>query len=571
MHEGENQPWRAAGQLRAGARMLSLRDLHLPHSHISRAASGKFPAILPGKNLARAGAKVTMSGSVGRDCWQWWQGGGKRFESVSPCHVRDLRLVPHASAHWPRPTGEFRDHLIPRSDATVRPRSPAADAFAVMATEAEKSAVDQGHTAESAIAPPPAPAAAVAVAAPPLLPPAPPAVVATSAAPLPLSPAPPLSLPHAVPVSGAPVPVAQPLPVAQPPAQAVARGPALGTAVGAGPDSAHLVAPAAAPVNPVAQRLAESQIRAAVGANAAAHRGRGSPRRRPSSSYRSAHRGGRGGWWGGHGRGRGGPSEMQQLREDFPGMLAAAMRNALNGAPNLGSSPAPAAPAPAPVPVNAQVPAAPLAASAPHESAYPRAPAPGGDRAPPAYVRPVSASQYPPLPWIPPLPDTGFVGAGGGAARGAFVPPRRFAEAPSVQPPPPLPVPPAALRTGVAQVPTATLAQLWRLVECQQALTLILVNAHFAILQSPGSTLDREARGDCLAAAAQLAFLLLPLLGAPAMGGVAVSELNGTVQGLTAHLQAGGGIEAVGATALVVQQLWRTMRGILAALDAHLM
>ncbi|CAI5534525.1 unnamed protein product [Closterium sp. Naga37s-1] len=214
---------------------------------------------------------------------------------------------------------------------------------------------------------------------------------------------------------------------------------------------------------------------------------------------------------------------MQQLREDFPGMLAAAMRNALNGAPNLGSSPAPAAPAPAPAPVNAQVPAAPLAAPAPHASAYPRAPAPGSDRAPPAYVRPVSASQYPPLPWIPPLPDTGFVGAGGGGARGAFVPPRRFAEAPSVQPPPPLPVPPAALRTGVAQVPTATLAQLWRLVECQQALTLILVNAHFAILQSPGSTLGREARGDCLAAAAQLAFLLLPLLGAPAMGGVAHS------------------------------------------------
>ncbi|CAI5528660.1 unnamed protein product [Closterium sp. Naga37s-1] len=322
------------------------------------------------------------------------------------------------------------------------------------------------------------------------------------------------------------------------PAQAVAGGPAQGTAVGAGPDSAHLVAPSAAPVNPVAQRLAEV----------------------PDTRCR--------GWQCGSASGA---SEVQQLREDFPGMLAAAMRNALNGAPNLGSSPAPAAPVPAPAPVNAQVPAAPLAAPAPHASAYPRAPAPGSDRAPPAYVRPVSASQYPPLPWIPPLPDTGFVGAGGGGARGAVVPPRRFAEAPSVQPPPPLPVPPAALRTGVAQVPTATLAQLWRLVECQQALTLILVNAHFAILQSPGSTLGREARGDCLAAAAQLAFLLLPLLGAPAMGGVAVSELDGAVQGLTAHLRAGGGIEAVGATALVVQQLWRTMRGILAALEAHLM
>ncbi|CAI5968724.1 unnamed protein product [Closterium sp. NIES-65] len=204
-----------------------------------------------------------------------------------------------------------------------------------MATEAEKSAVDQGHTAESAIAPPPAPVAAVAIAAAPLLPLAPPTVVATSAVPLPLSPAPPPNLPHAGFVSGAPVPVAQPSHVAQPPAQAVAGGPALGTAVGAGPDSAHLVAPSAAPVKPVAQRLTESQIHLAAGGSAAAHRGRGSPRRRPSSSYRSAHRGGRGGWWGGHGHGRSGPSEMQQLREDFPGMLVAAMRNALNGAPNL--------------------------------------------------------------------------------------------------------------------------------------------------------------------------------------------------------------------------------------------
>ncbi|CAI7854848.1 unnamed protein product [Closterium sp. NIES-54] len=440
-----------------------------------------------------------------------------------------------------------------------------------MATEAEKSAVDQGHTAESANAPPPPPAGVVAVAAAPLAPRAPPAAAAPSSVPVPLSSVPKPNLPHALPASSAPVLVAQPPPVAPPPVHAVAGGPAPGTAVGVGPDSAHLEAPEAAPAHPVAQRLAESQIRGAAGGNAATHRGRGSPRRHPSSSHRSAHRGGRGGWWGGHGRGRGGQSEMQQLREDFPGMLAAAMRNALNGAPNLASSQAPAAPAPAPALVNVQAPAAPLAAPAPLASAFPQVHTPGGDRAPPAFVHPVSAAPYPPLPWIPPLPDTIFVGSGGGGARGAFVPPRRFADAPSMQPPPPLPVPPVALATGVAEVPTATLAQLWRLVECQRALTLILVNSHFAILQSPGSTLGREARADCLAAAAQLAFLLLPVLGAPAMGGVAVSELDATVQGLTAHLQAGGGIEIVGATALVVQQLWRTMRGILATVDAHLM
>ncbi|CAI5997637.1 unnamed protein product [Closterium sp. NIES-65] len=289
-----------------------------------------------------------------------------------------------------------------------------------MATEAEKSAVDQ-------IAPPPAPVVA------PFAPPAPPAVVAMSSVPVPLAPAPPPSVSPTVPAYGAPFFVAQPSLVAPPPVLAVAGGPAPGTAVGAGPDSAHLVAPAAAPVHPVTQRLAESQIRGAAGGNAAAHRGRGSPRRRPSSSYRSAHRGGRGGWWGGHGHGRGGPSEMQQLREDNPGMLAAAMHNALNGAPNLGSSLAPAAPTPAPAPVNVQAPAAPLAAPVPHASTYPRVPAPGGDRAPHASLRPVSAAPYPPLPWIPPLPDTGFVGAGGGGARGAFVPPRQRADVPSAQ------------------------------------------------------------------------------------------------------------------------------------------
>ncbi|CAI5999648.1 unnamed protein product [Closterium sp. NIES-64] len=192
-----------------------------------------------------------------------------------------------------------------------------------------------------------------------------------------MAPAPPLSVPPVIPASGAPVPVAQPSLVAPSLVQAVAGGPAPGTVVGAGPDSAHLVTPAAALVHPIAQRLAESQIRGAAGGNAAAHRGRGSPRRRPSSSHRSAHHGGLGGWWGGHDRRRGEPSEMQQLREDFPGMLAAAMRNALNGAPNLGSSVAPAAPAPALAPVNVQAPAAPLAAPAPHASAYPRVPAPG--------------------------------------------------------------------------------------------------------------------------------------------------------------------------------------------------
>ncbi|CAI5511022.1 unnamed protein product [Closterium sp. Naga37s-1] len=375
-----------------------------------------------------------------------------------------------------------------------------------MATEAEKSTVDQGHTAESVHAPPPAPAAAAAVAPPALF-----ATVAASTIPGPLAPAPPPSLPfpREVPVSGASAPIAMQTHVVQPPVQVAVGGPARGKAVGAGPSSAHLVTPAAAPVQPVAQRHAESQSHGAAGGNAAAHRGRGSPRHRPSSSYRSAHRGGRGGWWGGRGRGRGGPSEMQQPREDFPEMLAAAMRAALTGAPNLESSLAPATAAHAPAPVHARALPTPHMALAPNDQAYSQVRAPAADRAPPASARPVSAAPCPPLPWIPPVSGTGFVGAGGGEARGAFVPPR--------------------------------------------------------------STLGHHARADCLTAAAQFAFLQLPVLAAPATGGVAVSQLDETVQDLTGHLREGGAVVTVGATALVVRQLWRTMRGILAALDAHLM
>ncbi|CAI7775504.1 unnamed protein product, partial [Closterium sp. NIES-53] len=190
-------------------------------------------------------------------------------------------------------------------------------------------------------------------------------------------------------------------------------------------------------------------------------------------------------------------------------------------------------------------------APAPNDQAYSQVHAPAAARAPPASVRPVSAAPYPPLPWIPPVSGTGFVGAGGGEARGAFVPPRQVVDVPSAPPPPTLPLPAAAQSTGLVQVPTVTLSQLWRLVECQQALTLILVKSHFAILRSPGSTLGHHARADCLTAAAQFAFLLLPVLAAPATGGVAVSQLDETVQDLTGHLREGGAVEAVDATALV--------------------
>ncbi|CAI7890131.1 unnamed protein product [Closterium sp. NIES-54] len=177
------------------------------------------------------------------------------FETRSLAHphaylyrVHNLRLDPRASAHRLRPAGDFRGDLLLRSDAPVRPPGLAGSAFGVMATEAERSAVDQGHTAESVHAPLPAPAAAAAAA-----PPVHPAAVAVSSIPVPLAPASPPSLPllRGVPASGAAAPVALQALAALPPVQAAVRGPAQGKAVGAGPDSAHLLAPAAAPVQPV--------------------------------------------------------------------------------------------------------------------------------------------------------------------------------------------------------------------------------------------------------------------------------------------------------------------------------
>ncbi|CAI5487776.1 unnamed protein product [Closterium sp. Naga37s-1] len=132
-------------------------------------------------------------------------------------------------------------------------------------------------------------------------------------------------------------------------------------------------------------------------------------------------------------------------------------------------------------------------------------PAPVFERAPALVAWPVAATPYPQLLWVPPVASMKFVGAGGGEVRAQFAPPRL-----------------------AVQVPTATLGQLWRLVEYQQALLLILVNAEAAIRQTPGSTLNPGPRADCLTAAAQLAFLLLPMLAAPAQGGVAVSQLDDT-------------------------------------------
>ncbi|CAI5499206.1 unnamed protein product [Closterium sp. Naga37s-1] len=175
---------------------------------------------------------------------------------------------------------------------------------------------------------------------------------------------------------------------------------------------------------------------------------------------------------------------------------------------------------------------------------------------------------YPPLPWVPLIAGMEFVGAGGGAARAPYTPPCLVdADLPAAA------APLRLLNEGSfprqVLVPSATLGQLWRLVEWLQALLLIQVNAYASLPRLPGNTLDPDPRADCIDAAAQLVFLVAPVVAAPARGGIAaVGWLEAAVQGLRRYLRAGTGADAIGAGALVVRELRRNLSGILSAIEA---
>ncbi|CAI5525272.1 unnamed protein product [Closterium sp. Naga37s-1] len=79
-------------------------------------------------------------------------------------------------------------------------------------------------------------------------------------------------------------------------------------------------------------------------------------------------------------------------------------------------------------------------------------------------------------------------------------------------------------------------------------------------------------RDTCLDATDQLAVLLAPVLAAPAEGGAAAAgQLDEAVRGLRRHLHAGSGAAAIGASTLVVRELWCSLTGVLHALGAHRM
>ncbi|CAI7880189.1 unnamed protein product [Closterium sp. NIES-53] len=118
--------------------------------------------------------------------------------------------------------------------------------------------------------------------------------------------------------------------------------------------------------------------------------------------------------------------------------------------------------------------------------------------------------------------------------------------------------------------PSLQQSALWRLSEGLRAVHLIQVYGHAALSQ--GARMDPGPQDECLDAADRLAELLVPVLAAPARGGVAgVGQLGMAVRGLCRLLRAGSAVDLIGATTVVVRELHRSLTGLLAVLDADQM
>ncbi|CAI7771838.1 unnamed protein product [Closterium sp. NIES-53] len=256
---------------------------------------------------------------------------------------------------------------------------------------------------------------------------------------------------------------------------------------------------------------------------AASRRCHDSPRCRGSQENWHATRGGHGGWWGGRGRGGGWVYEQPVTMADLQRAVSAAVREERNGQARERNSPRVAPPLVPPPPVALPVPAAP-----PPPAAAPPPPAPSAFAvAPPGHVEPLR---------VPAAIDALSFQAWAG-------PPR------------------------MAEVPEASLGQLWRLAEGLRVVQLIQAYSHAALAH--GGSLDDRQRDTCLDAADRLAELLAPVLAAPAMGVIAgVGQLGTAVRGLRRILRAGSGADVISASTAAVRQLHLSLTGFLAVLDA---
>ncbi|CAI5537374.1 unnamed protein product [Closterium sp. Naga37s-1] len=393
----------------------------------------------------------------------------------------------------------------------------------------------------------------VAPPAPPVAPVPPAPVVAPAAS----APAGGVAVPP-VPVPGAPVAPAVSVPGELAPASVSSPKAASATTVGpapmVAPPGVDQPAPALLPAAPVVQpsrpqspdrRLSPLHSPAPEQERESTRRRRNSPRRYQQQAQWPARHSGNGGWRGPRGAFRP-PVTMADLQQEVSRAVREE-RAAQSQSSSLRAAPAYVAPRQTGPPVDPPPAAAfPPPVLAPSPSPSLSAPAPG------------SRLHLPP---VPPVAGVEFVAAGGGAA----AQPSHVIAADE-----PLLFLTEALQPPQTRVPEATLGQLHRLTESLHALLLIQVIAHSSLPVIPPDTFRGRQRDTCLDAADQLAALLAPVLAAPAEGGAAAAgQLDEAVRGLNRHLRAGSGAAAIGASTLVVRELWRSLTGVLHALGAH--
>ncbi|CAI7820560.1 unnamed protein product, partial [Closterium sp. NIES-53] len=208
-----------------------------------------------------------------------------------------------------------------------------------------------------------------------------------------------------------------------------------------------------------------------------------SPQRRSSGGNWHARRGGRGGWRGGYRRGRGGSFDGPVTMADSQRVVTAAMREERALQANQQFPRASAAPPPVPPPVTA----------------------------------PAAVAHQPPAP---PAPYPSLLPCDSASRAAGVAQPFQTFEGSS----------------RAAEVPEATLGQLWRLSEGLRAVHLIQMYGHAGL--SLGNTLVGGSRDECLDAADWLAELLAPMP------------------------------DVIGASTAVVRELHRSLTGLLAVLDA---
>ncbi|CAI5492177.1 unnamed protein product [Closterium sp. Naga37s-1] len=311
-----------------------------------------------------------------------------------------------------------------------------------------------------------------------------------------------------------------------------------GPAPSVAPSVAGQSAPAVAPVAPAGQplRLPSPDRRPSRPHSPSPHQDRKSSRRRRDSPRRYQHQphwparpGGQGDWRGPRGRGGGGGYRPPVTMADLQREVSRAVRKervSQSQSSSMRALPAQEAPRQPVLPSSP-----PPVAAPPPQVHIPTAPAP-------AASAPASGARLR-LPPVPPVAGVEFAAAGGGAFATQYSHPADEDQ--------PLLFLAEALQPPQTRVLEATLGQL-----------------------------HRSLRGDtCLDAADQLTVLLAPVLAAPAEGGAAAAgQLDEAVRGLRRQLRAGSGrngIQAIGASTLVVRELWRSLTGVLHALGAHRM